>query len=64
MSDSTDISDPLAVVTDATVFYYEHDTGDPVRYEGTIEIYHGWIHFDSVQGGWVPREKIEQIHEF
>jgi len=22
MSDSTDISDPLAVVTDATVFYY------------------------------------------
>lgn len=63
----TDVKSPdvrLATVEEATVFYYEADTDAPVRYEGTIEIYPGWVHFDSVQGGWVPRGQIEQIHEF
>ena len=64
MSGSEDPGARIAVVKDGTVFYYEDPGTDAVRYEGEVEIYHGWVHFNSLQGGWVPREKIEQIHEF
>ena len=64
MSDPADADERLDVVPNATVYYYENDPQNPVRYEGKVEIYHGWVHFVSAQGGWVPREQIEQIHEF
>jgi hypothetical protein len=64
MSEPEGYGDRIAVVEDATVYYNEDPGTDVVRYEGTVEIYNGWVHFDSLQGGWVPREKIEQIHEF
>lgn len=55
---------PIAVIQDATVDYYEGaDAEAHVTYEGTVELHEGWVRLADLTASWVPRERVEGIHE-
>jgi hypothetical protein len=54
---------PITVIQNGTAYYHEGGE-DPVRHEGTIEIYNHWIRPAGPTGNWIPRGQVEQIHEF
>jgi hypothetical protein len=60
------VSEPLVEIEDGVVWYFEGEDADSkVRDAGSIEIYPNWIRIGerSEIPGWVPRERVEQVHE-
>jgi hypothetical protein len=58
-------ADPLASFENGVAWYYESDDADSVRHEGAVELYPGWVRLVNPLGisTWVPRERVEQVHE-
>jgi hypothetical protein len=42
--------------------YLDVDGG--TKEEGRVEIYGDWVRLPGLNAAWIPREKVEQIHEF
>lgn len=55
---------PIAIIKSATVDYYEgQGVQDHVTYEGKVELYEGWVRLMDPTKSWVPRDRVEGIHE-
>lgn len=55
---------PKAVIENATVGYYEGaDAEAHITYEGRVELHEGWVRLCEPTKSWVPRERVEGIHE-
>jgi hypothetical protein len=60
------MSEPLREIEGGVVWYFEGEDADlKVRQEGYLEIYPGWVRIGNGLGisAWVPRERVEQVHE-
>jgi hypothetical protein len=57
--------EPLRQIEDGVVWYYEGETDGPeTKHEGQIEVYPGWVRLGGVMiSTWVPRERVQQVHE-
>ena len=55
---------PTAVINSATVDYYEGpDAEAHVTYEGRVALYNDWVRLCDLTASWVPRERVEGVHE-
>jgi len=61
----TDVSEPLVEIEDGVAWYFEGgDARSKVKHEGGIAVYPNWIRLDNLMvPNWVPRERVEQVHE-
>jgi hypothetical protein len=51
-------------IPDGTALYYESpDAETTTRHDGEIEIFPSWVRFGGPVACWIPRERVEQIHE-
>lgn len=59
---------PIRTIDSGTVYWYEDgptDSPHSVRNEdATIEIYDSWVRVKKIQPIWIPRESVDQIHEY
>jgi hypothetical protein len=55
--------EPLREISNGTVYYFEGGVEDPVKHEGPAEIYPNWVRLITPITTWVPRDRVEQIHE-
>lgn len=58
--------EPLREISGGIVWYYDEDPhreGSPTKFEGTIQIYPGWVRIGSPITTWIPRENVDQVHE-
>jgi hypothetical protein len=57
--------EPLVETQDGVCWYFEGaDGAAKVRHEGAIEVYPHWVRLGgSGIPNWVPRERVEQVHE-
>lgn len=54
---------PLTVIQNGVCYYYEENGDSTVRHEGTIEVYDNWVRLVGGMPTWVPRERVDQVHE-
>ena len=54
---------PIATIQNATVWYFEENDESSSKYEGAVEIYSEWVRLTSLTPTWIPRGRVEQIHE-
>jgi hypothetical protein len=52
---------PLREISDGVVWYSEGD--DRTKHEGQVELFPDWVRLGGSIPTWVPREKIEEVHE-
>lgn len=59
------MSEPLVEIEDGVVWYFEgEDAGLKGKHEGRIEVYPDWVRLGGLAvPAWVPRERVEQVHE-
>jgi len=60
------VSEPLVAIDDGIVWYFEGEDRDhKIKHEGQIEVYPNWVRLGGGLGvpSWVPRERVEQVHE-
>jgi hypothetical protein len=60
------MSDPLVEIEDGVCWIFEGEDADvECRHEGAIEVYPNWVRLgDGLDiPNWVPRERVEQVHE-
>jgi len=59
------MSEPLVEIEDGVVWYFEGEDGDlKGKHEGRIAIYPDWVRLGNLAvPTWVPRERVEQVHE-
>ena len=67
---AADKSTPLTTLPNGVVWWWvpvkteeEGLTKVQNRSEGPIEVYSHWIRVRGGMGNWIPRERVEQIHE-
>jgi hypothetical protein len=55
----------LVEIEDGVVWYFEgEDAALKGKHEGPIEVYPNWIRLGGLGiSTWVPRERVEQVHE-
>lgn len=52
--------DPIGEYRGAKVFTTDEAIGNQ---EGRVEIYENWVRVRGLNGLWIPREQVEQVHE-
>ena len=59
------MSEPLVAIDDGIVWYFEgEDRNHKIKHEGQIEVYPDWVWIgDLAVPAWIPRERVEQVHE-
>jgi hypothetical protein len=57
--------EPLREIEDGVVWYFEGENTDlKGKFEGSIEIYRNWVRTGGLAvPTWIPRERVEQVHE-
>ena len=58
--------EPIADLEDGVAWYFEGKTPrSKVTHEGAIAIYPGWVRLGAGPSipTWVPRDRVEQVHE-
>lgn len=56
--------EPLTEIADGTAWYFEGKAPrSKVEYEGPIEVYPGWVRLGGPIPTWVPRDRVEEVHE-
>lgn len=55
----------LVEIEDGVAWYFEGaDGASKSKHEGAIAIYPGWVRLGGLTiPTWVPRERVEQVHE-
>ena len=58
-------ADPLVEIDGGVAWYFEGaDSASKVKHEGVIAVYPNWIRLGGLMiTTWVPRERVEQVHE-
>jgi hypothetical protein len=55
---------PIREIEDGVVWYHEGETDAKTKHEGKIEVYPNWVRLGGLMiNSWVPRERVEQVHE-
>jgi hypothetical protein len=56
---------PLKEIQDGVIWYYEQGAEDPTKHQGYVEIYPNWVRIvgGPTLGVWIPRERVDQIHQ-
>lgn len=59
------MSEPLIEIEDGVVWYFEGESANSkTKHEGHIEVYPDWLRLVGMAvPAWVPRERVEQVHE-
>lgn len=58
------MTEPIGTYENATVWYFEGEERDiKCKHEGKVELYPSWVRLVTPIGTWVPRERVEQVHE-
>ncbi|WP_435069196.1 hypothetical protein [Haloplanus sp. C73] len=57
-------SSPFKRIEGGVCWYFEGEDADiKCRHEGAIELYPDWIRLGGPIPNWIPRERVEQVHE-
>lgn len=54
-------ADPLTVIENGVAWYDEG--ANRTTHEGRIELYSGWVRLAGSIPAWIPRERVEEVHE-
>jgi len=57
--------EPLVEIDDGVVWYFEGEDQDlKGKFEGSITVYPDWVRTGGLAvPTWIPRERVEQVHE-
>jgi hypothetical protein len=58
------MNEPITTIESGVAWYYEGEEAK-TKHEGTIEIYPSWVRLSGGLGitAWIPRDRVEQVHE-